>query len=807
VEPLIHPEDLPEHLAERIRATGDAGPQPIGSFVLYWMRTAVRADENPALDVALLAGARLGLPVFVYHALSDRYPFASDRHHRFILEGARDVQQRLADRGIGYAFHLVRPGHRGPHLRTLSEQAALVVTEEMPVRPLRQWTRFLVGAVSTTVWCVDTACVVPMRLVGKAYDRAFAYRKATDALRQERVELDWPTVEPAHDAFMPAVPFEAVDLQSADLPDLIASCEIDHTVGPVPHTPGGETAGHERWSRFRDQGLDRYASRRNDPLRDGVSRMSAYLHYGQVSPFRLAREAAARGGKGAEKFLDELLVWRELAYTYCFYHEDHESIDTLPGWARETLAAHETDPRPALFSHETLSRAKTGDLLWDAAQQSLLIHGELHNNVRMTWGKALLSWTPDARRALELLIDLNHRYALDGRDPASYGGLLWCLGQFDRPFRPENRILGSVRSRPTSAHAGRLDVERYRRRTATPALSPAPRVAVVGAGVSGLICTRTLVDHGLEAVVFDKGRRPGGRLATRVADGAAYDHGAQYFTVGDPGFERRVEAWIHDGVVAEWTGRLVEIEQGRCKAKTGGTRRFVGVPGMNAIAAHLAIDCDVRSGVRVERAFRKQERWHLEHAAGEEGPFDAVVLALPAPQAVPLLDGAPALRERAAGVHMKPCWAVLVTFPSGIDAGFDGAFINDGPLSWVARNGSKPGRETESWVLHATASWSERMLEADPDEVAAQLQDAFASATGLRLPEPTDLQAHRWRYAIPEKALPEACLWDTETALAVCGDWCAGPRAEGAFLSGAAAAGRILGRPVDVAVEPQGALF
>ena len=128
---LIRPGEFPEHLAERIRTAGNTGRRPTGSFVLYWMRTAVRAVENPALDVALLAGARLGLPVFVYHALSDRYPFASDRHHRFILEGARDVQQRLAGRGVSYAFHLVRPGHRGPHLRTLVEQAALVITEEM----------------------------------------------------------------------------------------------------------------------------------------------------------------------------------------------------------------------------------------------------------------------------------------------------------------------------------------------------------------------------------------------------------------------------------------------------------------------------------------------------------------------------------------------------------------------------------------------------------------------------------------------------------------------------------------------------
>ena len=286
-----------------------------------------------------------------------------------------------------------------------------------------------------------------------------------------------------------------------------------------------------------------------------------------------------------------------------------------------------------------------------------------------------------------------------------------------------------------------------------------------------------------------------------------YDHGAQYFTLRDPRFQRWVDSWIQDGVAAEWTGRLVAIRDGEREAKTGGPRRLVGVPGMNAIAAHLAQDCDVRCGVRVEQVVRQAGAWHLRFADGdradghradgngEDGPFDALVLALPAPQAVPLLDSSPTLQTRAAGVRMNPCWATLVTFGSNIDANFDGAFVNDGPLSWVARDGSKPGRRSSnSWVLHATPDWTRQQLEAQPDVVAAQMLDAFASAAGVKLPEPTDLQSHRWLFAIPEEPLPESCLWDEETGVAVCGDWCGGPRVEGAFLSGAAAAGRILGR-------------
>jgi len=182
---------------------------------------------------------------------------------------------------------------------------------------------------------------------------------------------------------------------------------------------GGSAAGYARWQHFKLDGLKAYAKRRNDPLRDGTSRLSPYLHYGMVSPMRIAREAAASETAGAEKFLDELLVWRELAYNFCFFNHDLDSLAAVPDWARETLAEHESDLRPSSYSWETLARGKTGDRLWDAAQRSLLMQGELHNNVRMTWGKALLDWTPNAAAALSMMLDLNHRYALDGRDPAS----------------------------------------------------------------------------------------------------------------------------------------------------------------------------------------------------------------------------------------------------------------------------------------------------------------------------------------------------------------------------------------------------
>ena len=250
-----------------------------------------------------------------------------------------------------------------------------------------------------------------------------------------------------------------------------------------------------------------------------------------VSPFRIARETSEIDNAGAEKYLDELLIWRELGYTFCFYREDHDQWSAIPDWAQETLRRHSTDDRSEVYSWEQLARGETKDDFWNAAQKSLLIQGELHNNVRMTWGKAILNWKRTPQEALATIIDLNHRYALDGRDPASYGGILWCLGQFDRPFEPEQNIIGTVRPRPTSNHASRLDTEKYLTRITTPRFDPAPTVAIIGAGISGLSAARTLQDHGLTVTVFDKSRGVGGRMSTRRTDqGTTFDHGAQYFT-------------------------------------------------------------------------------------------------------------------------------------------------------------------------------------------------------------------------------------------------------------------------------------
>jgi len=285
-------EGLPTELLERLRSQNAKEFLESGEFVLYWMRTAIRVDENPALNTAIVLANRLQKPLLVYQGLTERYPFASDRHHSFVLQGARDVQKSCAESKISYALHVEREGHRGKHLKTLANRASVVVTEDMPTEPLRTWTEKLAKGIPCRLVVVDTSCVVPMQLVGKSYDRAFAFRDATKKHYAKRVtrvaSSSVLNVEPPSSF---ELPFEPVDLQQTAIAQLVQQCAIDHSIGPVAHTRGGSTAGYERWNEFQTNSLSGYDRRRNNQLNDGVSWPSPSLHYRMSSPLLTAPEA------------------------------------------------------------------------------------------------------------------------------------------------------------------------------------------------------------------------------------------------------------------------------------------------------------------------------------------------------------------------------------------------------------------------------------------------------------------------------------------------------------------------------------
>ncbi len=788
-------DNLPEHLRERLRVVRSTDTGNDGQFVLYWMQTAMRLEENPALDVAQHIAVALKLPLLVYQGLSAQHAYASDRQHTFILQGASDLQQAARQRDIAYLCVLERSGDE---LKGLLQRAALVVVEDMPTDPARFFRRAALRASTCSMWAVDTACIAPMQLVGKAYERAFEFRNATRKLIKQRLSRSWPTDTPKPSPCDPSqLNLRAIDFSRESIPDLIAACPIDHLVPPVIDTPGGTTAGYARWEEFKRSKLPAYAQQRNDALKDASSRMSAYLHYGMVSPMRIAREAAGMPGPGPEKFLDELLVWRELAYVFCHYRPDHDRYAALPDWARRTLEDHLGDRRTQQYTWEELSRGATLDAFWNAAERWLLVHGELHNNVRMTWGKAVLAWCNDPRAALKHLIDLNHRYALDGRDPSSFGGLLWCFGQFDRPFQPAQPIYGTVRTRPTWEHAKRLDVKEYARRASTPRNTTPLRIAVIGAGLSGSLAARTLQDHGEQVEIFEKSERPSGRMSTRRTEHGEFDHGAQYFTARDRTFRRYVESWIESEAVAQWHAPIAVFKDGQLE-RYSDQQRYVAVPHMNELGKRLTRLMPVQYGLRIATIARCDTGWLLTDTDGRKhGPYDRVLSTLPAPQTAELIEGEPAFVAQLREQRFHPCWAVMASLSQPLPVDFGGAFINSGGISWMARNQTKPGRSAtgESIVLHASPEWTLEHWEDEKAQAAETLLQELWPSLGLSKPiTPIAIDAHRWMFSRPVSTdpLPYRCLFSDDRTLVACGDWAAGGRVEGAFLSGAAAVGILL---------------
>lgn len=316
---------------------------------------------------------------------------------------------------------------------------------------------------------------------------------------------------------------------------------------------------------------------------------------------------------------------------------------------------------------------------------------------------------------------------------------------------------------------------------------------MVGAGLAGLSCAQTLQDAGLTVTVVDKSRGLAGRMSTRRGDTWACDHGAQYFTAHDPAFRAEVSRWLEAGVAALWQPRIEVFDRPAGADGNEEVERFVGTPRMTAPARLLADGLTLHAGLTVSALQRGTEGWHVLTA--EKGllkeRFDAVVLALPAPQATPLLASlSSSLADVAAQGQMQGCWALMLRFESALALPFDAAFVNQGPLRWIARDSSKPGRTgQETWSLHASAAWSEAHIEADADTVAALLIEAFKALGGSA---PSAWSAHRWRYAITSSAVDGGCVWDAATGLGLCGDWLNGGRIEGAWLSGQALGRQIL---------------
>ncbi|AWN22986.1 deoxyribodipyrimidine photolyase [Deinococcus irradiatisoli] len=427
------------------------GPLGGGQYVLYWMQASVRTRLNHALEYAVQQANELGLPLVTAFVLTPGYPEANERSYLFLLEGLRDVERRLRERGIGFVLRL---GHPPEEVLKLGRAARLVVTDRAYLQPSRAWRGWLAERLDVPLIQVESDAVVPIETAsGKQEWAARTLRPKLHKLMDEfLVPLEEGEVKTRSLGLL-----EGVD--ASDPRRLLDTLDIDRSVPPGLER-GGEDKAQTRLSDFVRHGLDHYDERRNDPLVDGASRLSAYLHFGHLSPIDAVLRAREHGGAGLDAFTEELVVRRELSFNLCFYNPHYADYAGLPEWSRATLAEHAGDKRDHLYGRAELEAAQTHDPYWNAAQRQMVRTGRMHNYLRMYWGKKVLEWSATPQDAYTVLVQLNNKYETDGRNANSYAGINWVFGTHDRPWarRP---IFGTVRYMAASGLKRKFDADAY----------------------------------------------------------------------------------------------------------------------------------------------------------------------------------------------------------------------------------------------------------------------------------------------------------------------------------------------------------
>jgi deoxyribodipyrimidine photo-lyase len=443
-----------------------------------------------AVDRAVGWARRLERPLLIVEVLPCGGRWDSDRHHAFVLQGMAEHDAWLADNAVTYyPFAERAPGEAVKLLAGLAARACVIVADDAPLPGLADVNR-LQPPPAARVERIDSHGLLPLRAADRAFPRAHSFRRFLHKTLPDHL-LDVPRANPLSRMELPGparlprelrrqFPPATAGLLRAER-DALAELPIDHTVEPVA-TRGGESTARDRARRFIDTRLADYPSARNHPDDDATSGLSPYLHHGHISvhelfallaehegwsPDRLAAKPTGRRegwwgmSPAAEALLDELITWRELSYNGAAMLPGFERYESLPEWARQTLAEHADDRREVTYSLEQLDAAETHDELWNAAQRQLVVEGRMHNYLRMLWGKKILEWTARPEDAFEVIVELNNRYALDGQDPNSYSGIGWVLGRYDRAWGPERAIFGKIRYMTSRSTRRKLRVGEY----------------------------------------------------------------------------------------------------------------------------------------------------------------------------------------------------------------------------------------------------------------------------------------------------------------------------------------------------------
>lgn len=447
-------------LNERVQLLNEKPANNDGKYVLYWMQMLKRTNHNHALNFAIREANERRVPLVVYEGLKYYYPWANDRIHTFILEGVEEKRAEFEKLGIKYVFYLQQDENSPKNtVAEIAKDACLIVTDDFPCFIIPKHNQKIAERAEIPVYAVDSNGIIPMSKFEKEEYAAYTIRPKIKRMLSDYLKFDADEkVIVRADNLKVNYP----DTKIENIAELVKKCAIDHSVKPSPIYHGGNLNAQKRLKYFIKNIFPDYAKNRNECSVDGSSRLSSYLHFGFLSVYEIveAVENADVLQESKDAFLEELIVRRELSYNFTKFNDKYDSLECLPAWVKETMRKHHDDSRERIYSIEQLENYRTHDEIWNAAQRELVLTGGMHNYVRMLWGKNVIGWTKNYEEAFAILEDFNNKYALDGRNPNSYAGILWCFGKHDRPWM-ERPVFGTIRYMTSGSTGRKFNSKKY----------------------------------------------------------------------------------------------------------------------------------------------------------------------------------------------------------------------------------------------------------------------------------------------------------------------------------------------------------
>lgn len=439
----------------RVRILNDRPVDESKRYILYWMQQSQRTRYNHALEGAIAKANQLEKPLLVCFGLMDNYPEANERHYAFMLEGLRDVEAALRDRGIRFVVKHGMPFDAALHF---GKDACLIVCDRGYLRHQKAWRDKVADGTNVRVVEVESDVVVPVETVSNKHEfAARTIRPKIHKLWNDYLKPLRPT-KPKHPSLTLKI---KGDIDVSDPATALKALKLDRSVKVSPVYRGGEVEAQRRLDAFITNQLKGYAEGRNEPVADHSSHMSMYLHFGQISALELALRARdAKKGADSDAYLEELIVRRELSMNFTHFNPRYDSYDCLPDWAKKTLSEHRNDKRERLYTLEQLETGQTYDPYWNAAQMEMVVTGFMQNYMRMYWGKCILGWTESPQQAFEWTLYLNNKYFLCGRDPNAYANVAWVFGLHDRPWA-ERPVFGTIRYMNAGGLERKFDIQKY----------------------------------------------------------------------------------------------------------------------------------------------------------------------------------------------------------------------------------------------------------------------------------------------------------------------------------------------------------